>query len=267
MTTGALIFAFNNEQTDYVHMAAWSADRIRRHLGIPVAVVTDATSPQDLKSFDKVIAARPVSGGSRWFDDYGRTVTWFNAARINAYAVTPWQQTLVLDADYVVASGVLREVLIAQPDFACFRTAISASTAEELDGLNWFGRYRMPMWWATVMTFTKNHTAQYVFDCMQMIHDNWSHYRDLYGIDRETYRNDYALSIALGIVSGHTGRCTEIPWPLVTAMPDTALTMLDSDSWQFTFENQQGQTRQVMMTGMDFHAMGKHHLETAIATT
>ncbi len=41
MTTGALIFAFNNEQTDYVAMAGWCARNIRRHLDIPVAIVTD----------------------------------------------------------------------------------------------------------------------------------------------------------------------------------------------------------------------------------
>ena len=41
MTTGALILAFNNEHTDYLAMAAWSADRIRQHLDIPVAVITD----------------------------------------------------------------------------------------------------------------------------------------------------------------------------------------------------------------------------------
>ena len=34
MTTGALIFAYNNEQTDYVAMAAWTAKNIQRHQGI-----------------------------------------------------------------------------------------------------------------------------------------------------------------------------------------------------------------------------------------
>ena len=42
LTQGMLIFAFNNEATDYIAMAAWSARNIRRHLDLPVAVVTDA---------------------------------------------------------------------------------------------------------------------------------------------------------------------------------------------------------------------------------
>ena len=76
MTTGALIFAFNNEQTDYVAMAGWSADRIRRHLKIPTAIVTDA-DPRDqrLAAADRIISATPASGGTRWFEDYQATVS------------------------------------------------------------------------------------------------------------------------------------------------------------------------------------------------
>ena len=61
MTTGALIFAFNNEQTDYVAMASWSAQRIRRHLNIPVAVVTDDQDRARNLSFDQVIKAEPAT--------------------------------------------------------------------------------------------------------------------------------------------------------------------------------------------------------------
>jgi hypothetical protein len=41
MTTGALIFAYNNEHIDYVAMAQWSAQNIERHLGIPTTIITD----------------------------------------------------------------------------------------------------------------------------------------------------------------------------------------------------------------------------------
>ena len=41
MIQGVLIFAFNNEQTDYLSMAEWSAGNIKRHLGLPVSVVTN----------------------------------------------------------------------------------------------------------------------------------------------------------------------------------------------------------------------------------
>ena len=37
MSTGALIFAFDNENTGYLDLAAWSAERVKRFLKIPVA--------------------------------------------------------------------------------------------------------------------------------------------------------------------------------------------------------------------------------------
>ena len=53
MNTGALIFAFNNQETDYVAMAVWSAQNIRRHLNIPTSIVTDRSI--DHAVFDQVI--------------------------------------------------------------------------------------------------------------------------------------------------------------------------------------------------------------------
>lgn len=266
MTVGALIFAFNNESTDYVKMASWNANNIRRHLRIPVAVVTDCADHKLLDNFDHVIPASATAGGQRWFEDYGTTVTWYNAARVDAYANSPWSRTLVLDADYVVASSALTAVTNSTSSFMCHKMAIDVTTGQDLMGLNSFGRYQMPMWWATVMWFDRSNTAEFIFDSMHMVRSNWQHYRDLYGIDRSTYRNDFALSIAVGIVSGHTGQCDTIPWPLVTALPNTGLKKIDTDCWLFRFRDQNNQIKEVSLTGMDFHAMGKRDLANAIET-
>ena len=59
LTRGVLIFAFNNEETDYLAMAEWSAKNIRKHLGLPVAVVTDSTDLGRNRAFEQVIAATP----------------------------------------------------------------------------------------------------------------------------------------------------------------------------------------------------------------
>ena len=145
MTTGALIFAFNNEKTDYVSMAAWSADNIRRHLDIPVAIVTDQTGHQLLRRFDQVIEANASAGGTRWFEDYQDNVTWYNAGRSDAFDLSPWDQTLVLDADYVVASNRLQFVLDTPKDFLCFRRSINLTRPTD-PFLTTFGRNKFPMW-------------------------------------------------------------------------------------------------------------------------
>lgn len=262
MTTGALIFAFNNEETDYLEMAAWSAQNIRRHLNLPVAVVTDA-DPRDprVSGFNQVIAANAATGGTRYFEDYEKTVSWHNAGRTDAYSLSPYDRTLVLDADYIVASDQLRTIINADSDFMCHRYAFDLARGQRLNELNQFGQHGLPMWWATVMMFRKSNTAQYIFDSMNMVRDNWQHYRDLYGIQKSTYRNDFALSIALGIVSGHTGQVDEIPWDLNSLVPDTKVSRFDNpDTYLLEYTDQDKKLKQMSFMGLDFHAMGKKHL-------
>jgi hypothetical protein len=266
MTTGALIFAFNNEHTDYIAMAAWSADRIRHYLNIPVAVITDCTDPSRLSKFDQVISADPVSGGTRYFDDYKETVTWYNAGRTDAYSLTPWDHTLLLDADYVVCSDDLKHLLDIPQDFMCHRLAWDITAQNHFEGLNYFGQHKMPMWWATVMMFRRSSTAQYIFDSMNMIKQNWKHYKDLYHITGSHYRNDFALSISLGIVSGHTLKVHNIPWSLASVLPEHEIIQIGHDHFEIKYQDQ-GNMKRMTWHGLDFHAMGKKHLGDIIAST
>jgi len=262
LSQGALIFAFNNEATDYIAMAAWSAKNIRRHLNLPVAVVTDNPEIAAQYQFEHIIATVADTGGTRHFADYGATVTWHNAGRINAYELSPFDQTLVLDADYVVASDALLEVLTIPQQFAAFKDSLDVAN---LTNLETFGEYKMPMWWATVMMFRRGNISQYIFDSMQMIRNNWQHYRDLYGIHHGNYRNDYALSIALGLVAGSEQSVYEFYGSMVNVMPELRLTWVEQDHYEVEYINANGQLKNMSWKGMDFHAMCKRHLEVIVA--
>jgi hypothetical protein len=248
MTTGALIFARNNEQIDYEAMARWSSRNIERHLGIPTHVVVDDSR---------------TDSGSRHFADSG-TVTWHNTNRMDAYRLSPWDQTLVLDADYVVASDQLCSVLDCNEDFLAHRWAYDVTGCNTFEGLNYFGTVRMPQWWATVMMFRKSKQAELIFDSMQMIRDNWTHYRNLYKNTNATYRNDHALSIALGMVNGHTLNHAGIPWSLASLTPEHKLTQIDQDRYRVDFVNTEGKRRWLELR-QDFHAMGKQQLGDIVA--
>lgn len=264
MTTGALIFAFNNEQTDYLAMAEWSAQNIRKHLGIPVAVVTDVGNTSRNTAFDRVITASPVSGGTRYFEDYQASVTWHNAGRTDAYNLTPWDQTLVLDADYVVASDQLKTLLNSNQDFLAHASAYDITGVDDFVGLNQYSEFHMPMSWATVMMFRRSKHAELIFDCMNMIKANWQHYRNLYKIAGPTYRNDYALSIALNIVNGQTLQYNSIPWSLASVTPEHTVTKLNKDCYRVDYQDRNSRARWITIHNQDFHAMGKKHLETII---
>jgi hypothetical protein len=229
-------------------MAKWSAKNIERHLGIPTHIITDS-APSD---------------NTRHFTDVGQ-VTWHNLNRMDAYYLSPWDRTLVLDADYVVATNQLRSVLDCDADFLAHRWAYDVTGCNTFEGLNWFGDVHMPMWWATVMVFNKSKSAQLIFDAMAMIRDHWSHYRKIYKNSVATYRNDHALSVALGIVNGHTLNHAGIPWQLASLTPDHSLTQIDQDRYRVDFVNTEGQPRWIELR-QDFHAMGKRQLGDIIAS-
>lgn len=263
MSQGVLIFAFNNSDVDYLAMAAWSADRIRRHLNLPVAVVTDGLVVPD--KFDVVIPAQPIGNNQRLFNDLGKQLAWHNGNRVDAYNLTPWDQTLVLDADYVVCSNQLRVLFDLDQDFLAHRYAVDLTCEQEDPGLNYFGDYRMPMWWATVLYFTKSQQAKMIFDMMSMIRQHWNHYRDLFKNARKEYRNDHALSIAINTVNGHCAYTGDIPWQLPTLTVGNHIQQLGSDHFRVEFKSLDKKPKYIELNNMDFHILGKQQLGAVIA--
>jgi hypothetical protein len=114
------------------------------------------------------------------------------------------------------------------------------------------------------MVFNKSKQAESIFDAMAMIRDNWTHYRNIYKNSIATYRNDHALSIALGIVNGHILTHAGIPWSLASLTPEHSLAQVDQDRYRVDFVNTQGQARWIELR-QDFHAMGKRQLGDIVA--
>ena len=264
MTVGAVIFAYNNGTIDYVGLAAWNAKNIRRHLGIPVAVITD--DPGDhAADFDQVIT-QPLrrDSGQRSF---GGTdpAPWHNTNRVSAYSLSPWDQTLLLDADYIVASDTLCTVIDSRLDFSCYRWAYDVTGQDDFSTMNYFGDHRMPQWWATVIMFRKSRQAEIVFDCMEMIRDHWQHYRHLYGNRQSLYRNDHALSIAINIENGHTLQTTDIPGSIATVLPHHKVQQLGQDHYRVDYTDSTRRAKYIEIQGQDLHVMAKKDMEVIVA--
>ena len=81
MMRGVVIFAYNSEAIDYQIMAAWSAARISKYLGLPTTLITDSV-PADTSAFEDVVITTAEAGGSRYFDDIGANVTLYNGNRM-----------------------------------------------------------------------------------------------------------------------------------------------------------------------------------------
>lgn len=264
MTHGALIYALGASEIDYLKLATWQAHRIQRFLQIPVSVVTDQHCEDPV--WDHVISVTQTDCDTkRWFTDIKKTVPWNNANRCDAWNLSPYDRTLLIDADYVIASTDLCAILHSDQHLTCFGKSHDITTGQRLQDLDIFGAHRLPMSWCTVLCFTKNQQTKLLFDCWRMVRDNWQHYRDLYGITDRLFRNDYALSIALIIVNGHMAMPRHFPGSLCTALPHTALNPTDhADCFRLSYRDQRDRPRYQIITGQDFHAMGKSHLQTLI---
>ena len=63
MTKGVILFANNNDEIDYVRQAIFCAKHIKKHLNLPVSLITDSEKHLQTKyshlidTFDKVISA------------------------------------------------------------------------------------------------------------------------------------------------------------------------------------------------------------------
>jgi len=219
ITRGVLLFAFNSSKYEYTKMAEYNAKRVHAFLGLPTTLITDSKSKKSLKTPDvfdkiKVIKADP--------NNKKDGVPWLNKGRYQAYALSPYDETLLLDVDYIINSDKLLKTFDFSDSFCCHN---------ETEILMWPGApqeslssYSYNSLWATVIMFKKSDRAKQIFDVMRMVQENYAHYANIHNFVNGVFRNDYALTLALKIVNGHTNNPSDfIPWRLVHIGKDSSI--------------------------------------------
>jgi len=266
MTKGVVLFAFNSPKYDYYKMAEITAKRVNHFLDLPVTVITDENSVINKTSyqFDKTIYTIPDKNNKR---DWG---VWINKGRYQAYQFSPYDETLLLDTDYMINSNKLLKIFDMPTDFCCHDTTsflMHPDSPQEALSV-----YSFNTLWATVVMFKKTKRSEQIFDCLKMVQHNFDHYANLHGFVSATFRNDYALTLALRIVNGHTSVKNDvIPWNLLHVGKDVCIYRNSDDEFntEYTvmFDNwKRGKIRKeyITMKDMDFHVMGKDNFMTLI---
>jgi hypothetical protein len=271
MSRGVLYLAFNNQKVNYIAQATWNALRVRRHLGVGVSLVTDeASKPNDTSMFDSVMLVDSKSGGTRKYDHMNAdsSAEWKNIGRCNAYELSPYDQTLMLDTDYIVNCNQLAMLFDLDYDFLCHREVLDVTDRQNFARDTRFGNTAFPMWWATVTYFRKSNLAKDIFDVWKMVEDNWYHYSCLYQFDRDLFRNDYAVSIALATVYGHRLDIPSIPWPLATAFYDVYLNEIGEDKFKMNYVriDKKELHQNMILADYDLHVMNKPDLGKLIGS-
>jgi hypothetical protein len=261
MSRGALLFAFNSPRYNYYAMAEYTAKRINHFLGLPVTIVTDESSIPANQSykFDNTIVVEPDKNNIR---DY---VVWINKGRYQAYELSPYDETLLLDTDYVVNSDRLLQTFDISNDFCCHDTTsflMHPKAPQEI-----LSAYSFNTLWATVITFKKTARAKQIFECLEMVQKNYEHYANIHSFIAGVYRNDYALTLALRIANGHLNEQNDIiPWNLLHVGKNTSVYAESTDQFntEYTvmFDNwQRGKIRKeyINIKDTDFHVMNKEN--------
>jgi len=250
MSRGVLIYAFNNGEIDYEAMAKWSAKRIKHFLGLETTIISNKEQAS--------------SGGTRTFD--GVTSQWLNASRANAWEDSPYDETIVIDADYIVNSDVLLKLFDSPQSFLIHQTVSDATGRGNFKGQGTFGQLEFPQSWATVFYFNRDTYNQSIFDIVKTIKNHYSHFADIYKFPLRPFRNDFAFSIALSLVDGHiVGPKHTILWPLATTSTDVTVTV-DNDVINLLYKKNNKQMKS-QVRGLDIHVMHKKSMENISATS
>jgi hypothetical protein len=258
MSTGAIIFAFNGD-LEYTRIAQECARRIKHYLNIPVTLISD--SVRTYSGFDnQLLVERASATGNRSWADCDVPIAWRNSGRSTAFELSPYDRTLLIDADYWIDSNNLSCLLESNASFLAHNNRMYVN--ETVPKTETFGMLKTPMWWATVCVFDRSEYSQDVFDAWHMIETNYDHYANLFQFNRKPFRNDYALSLALLLVNGGIMPTQSIPWPLIN-VPDSCDVDL-TDHWTLgytVYENQQLKPKRITVKDQDLHVMGKRNLE------
>lgn len=265
---GALIYAFNNARIDYFQQAAWCADRVQRWLDLPVTLVTDPASHSGRHTSHSVIYADAKSGGMRLYDHVNDQDghQWFNSNRSDSLAISPYDQTLVLDSDYVVCSDQLLAVFDSGIEVTAMKNVYDVTNRDQFRDYRLISPHRgLHHYWATVLYFRRGQMATDFFHLMHMIQTNYRHYAQIYGVPGTPFRNDFAVTIALNTLYGHLPHAVpELPWSMANVFSDVEIQQIEEDIFDLSYQRGDRPWR-VRLQGHDFHFMNKVSLEKLYA--
>lgn len=273
MTRGVLIFAQNNPDIDYTKIAIFAAERVKKFLNVPVSIVTDnsdylfETHGDKAKIFDKIIdIATPMAQNKMFFDGTvsSKILPWKNFTRSDCFDVTPYDETVVIDADFIINSDHLNKVWDSPHDLMLFRSSYDLAQWRDSSYFNYINKYSIPFYWATVFYFRKTEVTKSFFTLIQHMRSNWQYYRLLYSIDAETFRNDFAFSMAIHIMNDHadTSGIESLPGKLYYTLDRDVLLKTDNTSMTFLLEKEghSGEYTAMKVNGLDIHVMNKYSL-------
>lgn len=280
MSRGILMYAYNNDSLDYIRMAVCNALLVKKHMvDNQVAVVTDYWTHQWAKEqvgedmlarcFDHVIIDEPLKDQKmlRKFNDtrYASfTDKYYNLNRVHAYSASPFEETLLLDTDYLVLDNTFDLCWGSVEEVMCNTKTMDLDY--QMNGFgddNHLNEMGIPLYWATALYFRKTEQAKLLFELIEFIRDNYEYYQYLYNFKHSGYfRNDFALSIAIHMTNNCMVYGSIKPLPvdrMVVSLEHDEMNSFDNGKPIFTTESDIGTFRMRRAIG-NVHVMNKRSI-------
>lgn len=212
---GVCFFVYNNEQIDYVSLAILAARYVKRHLDLPVCLITNEgteawmyethTREQIAQCVDYIeITNDQLEDNPRLHYDSPWTefkANFYNNNKHKIWEYSPFEKTLLLDIDYIVKNDFLLKYFDTT-GVSMFDRAISIRNEKPLFNEQWLYDQGIKMWWSTVVYFDRSEFSEMFFDTWAHVADNYDFYRYLYNFPGKLFRTDYCVSIAAHILNG-----------------------------------------------------------------
>jgi hypothetical protein len=217
---GVLLIAYNNGKIDYEKLAIIAAANVKRHMkNNHVTLLTDMNTFEALKNelepsqlaetFDHIIVEdiqhernTRMHRDSPWTEF---STQFNNKNKHSIYQKSPYNQTLMIDVDYLVGNDSLDVIFDTDYELAMYKNAISVRNYKPRIWEQKLHPDGIDMWWSTVVYWrSDSEVAKLFFGIWEHVKENYQYYKWLYKFPGVLFRTDYAASIAAHILNGHS---------------------------------------------------------------
>lgn len=277
---GVCFFAYNNDQIDYVAMALIAASFVKKYLNLPVCLITDSGSDawlhqsQDAalieSTIDYIVITNDVMRPNtrRHYDSPWAefSAQFNNGNKHKIWEYSPFQQTLLLDIDYIVKTDFLLNAFNHHTGVSMFDHALSLHNEIPVLPERKLYDAGIKMWWSTVVYFDRSEYSELFFDTWAHVAENYEFYQYLYNFPSKTFRTDYCVSIAAHILNGMEDSDTinnfdNIPMYYMS-QKDDIVDVKSLQDWIFLVCDTSEQWKSIITNhrGLDLHIMNKRAL-------
>jgi hypothetical protein len=237
---GILAFAYNTPTTNYEEIAHQTLTVASRRLDLPYTLITEATVPCAVDN-------------TRYDIDLEQFVQWRNQGRYLAYELSPYNETIVIDVDYLILDQNLLEIFKQPWDYLLQRNSHALTQSWPTT----MGPNSLPYIWATVFAFRKTARAKQFFNLVERIQKNYGYYRLLFNMQERNYRNDYAFAVADTILNGYVIGTNSIPGSMLAI--DQSIDSIQIKNNQFVIKDS---NRAYVVPRTNLHIMSKAYLQS-----